>query len=105
MHKDFELPQPTIEAVFHHMFSEHIAACGLAELPPTSLRAQYAEKNYASRAHIWKSILRSPQTPRETDFWRDIRDRVADAIIQVNSNVDNRLVRVSANQLMIMKRC
>jgi hypothetical protein len=87
------------------VFSEHIAACGLAELPPTSLRAQYAERNYASRAHNWMSVLRPPQTSREMDIWRDIRDRIADSVLHVNSNADSGLVSVEADLLLIFERC
>ena len=103
MHTDFELPQPTIESVFRRMFSESIAACGLADLPPSSLRAQYNERNYASRVHIWTTILRPSHTPQETEVRREIRDRIADTILQVDGNANREQLSVSAEHLLIVE--
>jgi hypothetical protein len=39
------------------------------------------------------------------DIWRDIRDRIADSVLQVNSNADSGLVSVDAEQLLIFEQC
>jgi hypothetical protein len=97
MHTEFRLDQRTIETVFRNLFAAHITACGLQELHATSLRAQYAEIDYATRAHIWASIKQPARTEQEKASRNKIRDLISDAVLEVSHrNLNNNSVRFQA---------
>ena len=89
MHTEFRLDQKTIEAAFRNLFAAQITACGLQELPATSLRSQYAEIDYVSRAHIWSPIKKPAKTEEEKALRNSIRDEISNAVLEVSHSSSN----------------
>ena len=86
MHTEFELAQEAIEAAFRHMHDDYIRSCGLSDLHSGCLRAQYRERGYASKSHLWTMTFGPPETAHDIAMRIEIRDHVADAIRAVNSS-------------------
>ena len=89
MHTEFRLDQKTIEAAFRNLFVAQITACGLQELPATSLRSQYAEIDYISRAHVWSAIKEPARTEEEKATRNRIRDLISNAVLDVSHSSSN----------------
>ena len=75
--------------VFGLIFQEHIRSCGLNASPIKALGVQYSERTYATRTHIWWEILHPPSTAQEAALRREVRQRIADAILEVDSGSQN----------------
>ena len=86
MHTEFRLDQRTIGTVFRNIFAAHITACGIQELSPTSLAAQYAERDYATRVHIWVSIKQPAKTEQDKALRNKLRDLISTAVLELNNN-------------------
>ena len=86
MHTEFRLDQRIIQTVFRNIFAAHITACGIQELSPTSLAAQYAERDYATRVHIWVSIKQPAKTEQDKALRNKLRDLISTAVLELNNN-------------------
>ena len=94
MHSDFKLPQHTVEL--------SSGTCSRMRLlrtvaTQTSLRLHFGPKyvgGSATRAHAGRRSC-TLQTSREIDVRRDIHDRIANAILQVNGSADSGCVSVT----------
>jgi hypothetical protein len=86
MHAEFQPPQATIETVFRHIFYDNIRSCGLSELRPGCLRAQYKEREYGSKSHLWAVTLDGPKSACEMAMKSEVRDLIADAVRTVDSS-------------------
>lgn len=75
--------------VFGVIFHDHIRKCGLAACPSKALGVQYCERTYAARTHIWSKILHPLNTAEEAAVRRDVRQWIADAIIQLDNGIQS----------------